>query len=193
MVRQEATKLPSSLGCIECIATHGAVPSERNPETSCVTFPHQANEKIPTLIHQKYWQERLRHSLTINSIPGSVPYNWERWHWTIPIHRDSSVSPREMKGLDGTSSIPILKITIQARDGRPQTPSSEANKACVHETYKTVANKETGLNGCEVLTVAMFLRSVLRNQAKKSITQYLPERNVTAYFTSCCLRVQILI
>ena len=54
MVRWEATKLPSSLGCIECIATHGAVPYERNPETSCVTFPYQANEKIPTLIHQQY-------------------------------------------------------------------------------------------------------------------------------------------
>ena len=77
--------------------------------------------------------------------------------------------------------------------GTPKHLALKANKACVHETYKTVANKETGLNGCEVLTVAMLLPSVLRNQAKKSITQSLPERNVTAYFTSCCLRVQILI
>ena len=77
--------------------------------------------------------------------------------------------------------------------GPPKHLALKANTACVHETHKTIANKETGVNGCEVLTVAMFLRSVLRNQAKKSITQSLPERNVTAYFTSCCLRVQILI
>ena len=48
MVRQEATKLPSSLGCIECIATHGAVLSERNPETNQVTSTHQVTEKIST-------------------------------------------------------------------------------------------------------------------------------------------------
>ena len=50
-----------------------------------------------------------------------------------------------------------------------------------------VANKETVLNWLS------FQGSVQMEQTETSISQFLPERGIYAYFKSCCLRVQLTI
>ena len=47
--------------------------------------------------------------------------------------------------------------------------------------------------GTHSLLQLFFPGSVQREQAKMSSYQFLPERDLTAYFHSCCLRMQLLI
>lgn len=49
MAKQEAPQFFSSFRCTECTAVQRAISSERNLETSLVTLPYWANEKILTL------------------------------------------------------------------------------------------------------------------------------------------------
>lgn len=64
-----------------------------------------------------------------------------------------------------------------------------ANRACIHESYRTVANKEAVLNGFRGTLMALYLDQAQRKQAKMPIFQFFPGSGLSTHFSSCYLKV----
>lgn len=69
MVTLEPSELPSFHGHTKSIATHGAIPSERNSENSWKTPTHRTNEKIPT--SRQEWLPSSLETLGSHQMPPS--------------------------------------------------------------------------------------------------------------------------
>lgn len=66
-----------------------------------------------------------------------------------------------------------------------------ASRACVHESYRTVANKEAVLHGFRAPRMALYLDQAQRKWAKMPIFHFFPGSGPTTHFLSCCLKVWV--
>ena len=83
----EAPEHPSSHRCTECTATHGPIPSERNPETSWEAPTCQANEKISTAkwvvkaeTHSSYKPHPQHRAIQLRECPKLPASPWRTTH-----------------------------------------------------------------------------------------------------------------
>lgn len=77
------------------------------------------------------------------------------------------------------------------RDGSPKQLAVKANRACIYETHKTTANKETVLNRF-VRTHHSYSHRT-QQVKKKTMNQSFPERGLLSHFKSSCLRFRLQI
>ena len=125
---------PFSHGHTECIDTHGAIPSERNPENSWVIPTHWVNEKISTLKQIGKTETHSHHKPHCQ-------------HSTKQSGRNSKLSASfwGAKCLDPTSSTQHLRLPSEGWAASRHL-ALKTNGTCIHETHKTIGNKETVLS-----------------------------------------------
>lgn len=133
MATQKAPKLTSS--CIHTKSTvrHGAIPSERNPETSSVTPTYQTNKKIPIF-------EQVGKTVTHSR------YKPQPQHSDIQQGGNSQLQalPRS-KGFGSNIQCPqLLRLPVEGQVFK--IPSTESQHGLHLWKPKTIANKETMFN-----------------------------------------------
>lgn len=111
-----------------CTTKHGAILSERNPETSWETPTHQAIEKIPT---SESVAKTGTHSCH-NPDPSTGLYNLERTC-------NSQLLPEE-KGV-WTVHLALQLSRLPSKEWVRRTPSSENHWACIHELHRIAEDK----------------------------------------------------
>lgn len=163
----EAPELPSSQGCTEYTAKYGATPSERNPETSWVTSTFGANEKRPT------------------------------WKWVGNAETHSCISSSHITQTENCQGSPHSQLLLEERKvprKAPKTPSSDSKWSLCPWDLRTLANKEAVLMGTSASTQHGYCPRVqCRGSRNAGLPVSSPGRGLTAYFTSCFQKVQLLI
>lgn len=107
---------------------HGAILSERNPETHWTTPTCWANEKMPTS-HTLKWVdmvETFSHNKMLKQAQSHT------------VGRELPASLSGVKGLDPTSSTQLLRLQLWNKP--PKYIALKTNGACIHET---IAKQET--------------------------------------------------
>ena len=131
---------PSSRRCTEC--THGAISSERDRNQQNNSYT-QANEKLPPL----KWIGKAETDSCHKPHPLHVPYNQKG----TP---NSQLLPEEQRTWTPHRALQLLRLP-PPNDGPSKHLTMKVNGACVHETHKTIANKEAVLSGQRTLTMVL--------------------------------------
>lgn len=183
MVTQDALELTSFHGYTKFTTTHRRIPSKRNLETSRATPTHWANkEKHP---HQN-GQERLRHILLTNLIPGTVTYNQEGTHSSYLSLRSEEF---------GRNIQCPQHLILPPKGWTPIHLTLRVNWTCVYTTLKTITNKQIVLNGPSRTCHGQLHPHPTptphrKGRRQKCLSPHLSlKEDLFAYFKSCCLQV----
>ena len=165
MTTQESPEFPSFHGCTKYTATHKSIPCR------------EAQKLLEWFLH--IWQlrkypQRLRYTLPMSPTSGTVPYS-----------QKGTPTSRFSLGTKGFAPHIQCSNYLACHQGTSsQITQSESQWGLHHKSHRTIANKEAVVNRQGTLPMAILPRLSAEGADKNSLSQLLPERGLTTYFTS---------